>query len=301
MTPAIPNQVRTPVRSARSVSVGAWRGSGLVWLGETLPRGVHLAARKAPDLAAWGAPCRVERTRPCRVGCTLPRGAHLSLPREVHVAARMAPTLPREVHVAARMAPTLPRGVHLAAPLVAPASDMGALTDTSRGKVHPTRQGGGHVRIDYGICAGSRAVVRPKSGEHGSITVWLLGLAVMVLFVGGLSLDLWRVFSARQLLGNAADAAAIAGATGIDTARFRSTGQLALDPSTAMQRVGDSLAHQGGLPLTAPPGVDVTQDPPQVVVVLTGQVRLTLLRVLLPNQRPLTIRVRAVSVPREVP
>jgi Putative Flp pilus-assembly TadE/G-like len=284
MTAAMPDQMRTPVRSAsaRSVSVGAWWGSGLVWLGKTLPRGVHVAARKAPEFAAWGAACRVARTRVCRVEGTLPRGVHLSLPR----------------------------GVHVAAPLVAPASDMGALTDAPRGKVHPTRQGGGHVRTDYGICAGSRAVVgpksgeavvRPKSGEHGSITVWLLGLAVMVLFVGGLSLDLWRAFSARQLLANAADAAAIAGATGIDTARFRSTGQLALDPSMAMQRAGDSLAHQGGLPLTAPPGVDVTQDPPQVVVVLTGQVRLTLLRVLLPNQPPLTIRVRAVSVPREVP
>ena len=191
--------------------------------------------------------------------------------------------------------------MHLGVPLAAPASVMGALTDGLRGKVHPTQQGGGHVRTDYGICAGSTAVVRPKSGEQGSITVWLLGIVVMVLFVGGLSLDLWRAFSARQLLANAADAAAIAGATGIDTARFRNTGQLALDPSTAAQRAGDSLAHQGGLPLTALPGVDVTPDPPQVVVVLTGQVRLTLLRVLLPNQPPLTIRVRAVSVPREVP
>jgi Flp pilus assembly protein TadG len=136
---------------------------------------------------------------------------------------------------------------------------------------------------------------------RGSITVWLLGLAVLVLFVGGLSLDLWRAFSARQLLANAADAAAVAGATGIDTARFRDTGRLTLDPPLAMQRAGDSLAHQGGLPLATPPGVEVTPDPPQVVVVLTGQVRLTLMRVLLPNQAPLTIRVRAASVPREIP
>jgi len=143
--------------------------------------------------------------------------------------------------------------------------------------------------------------VRPKGGERGSITIWLLGLAVMVLFVGGLSLDLWRAFSARQLLANAADAAAIAGATGIDTARFRATGQVVLDPDVAGQRIRDSLAHQGGLPLAAPPGVAVDPDPPQVAVVLTGQVRLTLLHVLLPYQPPLTIRVRAVSVPREVP
>ncbi len=153
------------------------------------------------------------------------------------------------------------------------------------------QEGGGHAR----------AAKQSKVRERGSITVWLLGLAVLVLFVGGLSLDLWRAFSARQLMANAADAAAIAGATGIDTARFRDTGQLALDPPVAMQRAGDSLAHQGGLPLTTQPGVEVTPDPPQVVVVLTGQVRFTLLRVLLPNQAPLTIRVRAASVPREIP
>jgi hypothetical protein len=147
----------------------------------------------------------------------------------------------------------------------------------------------------------SRAARTACGGERGSITVWLLGLAVLLLFVGGLSLDLWRAFGARQLLANAADAAAIAGSTGIDTARFRDTGQIVLDPGLAGERVRDSLAHQGGVPLTAPPAVEVDADPPQVAVVLTGRVRLTLLHVLLPYQPPLTIRVRAVSVPREVP
>jgi hypothetical protein len=142
---------------------------------------------------------------------------------------------------------------------------------------------------------------RAGAGERGSITVWLLGLAVLLLFVVGLSHDLWRAFGARQLLANAADAAAIAGSTGIDTAHFRDTGQIVLDPALAGQRVRDSLAHQGGVPLTAPPRVEVDPDPPRVAVVLTGQVRLTLLHVLLPYQPPLTIQVRAVSVPREVP
>lgn len=144
-------------------------------------------------------------------------------------------------------------------------------------------------------------VVRPGERERGSITIWLLGLAALLLFVGGLSLDLWRAVSARQLLANAADAAAIAGSTGIDTARFRDTGQIVLDPAVAGQRVQDSLTHQGRVPLVAPPAIQVDPDPPQVAVVLTGQVRLTLLHVLLPNQPPLTIRVRAVSAPREVP
>ncbi|HEX8860358.1 MAG TPA: pilus assembly protein TadG-related protein [Actinomycetes bacterium] len=140
---------------------------------------------------------------------------------------------------------------------------------------------------------------RPR--ERGSITVWLLGLAVLLLFAGGLSLDLWRAVGARQLLANAADAAAIAGSTGIDDARLRATGEVVLDPEVAGQRARDSLAHQGGVPIAAPPAIEVQASPPVVAVVLTGRVRLTLLRVLLPNQPPLTMRVRAVSAPREVP
>jgi hypothetical protein len=145
-----------------------------------------------------------------------------------------------------------------------------------------------------------RRAYRPGDRERGSITIWLLGLAVLLLFAGGLSLDLWRAVGARQLLANAADAAAIAGSTGIDTARFRDTGEIVLDPAVAEQRVRDSLAHQGA-PLTVPPAIEVDPDPPRVQVVLTGRVRLTLLHVLLPNQPPLTIRVSAVSAPREVP
>lgn len=145
-----------------------------------------------------------------------------------------------------------------------------------------------------------RRAFRPGDRERGSITVWLLGLAVLLLFAGGLSLDLWRAVGARQLLANAADAAAIAGSTGIDTARFRDTGEIVLDPAVAEQRVRGSLAHQGA-PLAVPPAIEVAPDPPRVQVVLTGRVRLTLLHVLLPNQPPLTIRVSAVSAPREVP
>ena len=36
--------------------------------------------------------------------------------------------------------------------------------------------------------------------ERGSITFWVLGLAVATLFIGGLSVDLWRVMSDRREL-----------------------------------------------------------------------------------------------------
>jgi Flp pilus assembly protein TadG len=225
--------------------------------------------------AAWVALCRADRS-------PLPRGSRL--------AAWLAPIGPNPATFTTfHAAKQDPRG-NPPSPTRQGATTRAAERDP-RGKPPPS------ARQRRAI----RAAKNLHVPERGSITVWLLGLAVLVLFVGGLSLDLWRAFSARQLLANAADAAAVAGATGIDTARFRDTGQLALDPPLAMQRAGDSLAHQGGLPLVTPPGVEVTPDPPQVVVVLTGQVRLTLMRVLLPNQAPLTIRVRAASVPREIP
>jgi Flp pilus assembly protein TadG len=52
--------------------------------------------------------------------------------------------------------------------------------------------------------------------ERGWMTLWFLGLCVMLLFVGGLSLDLWHAFSERRSLAAAADAGARAGASMID-------------------------------------------------------------------------------------
>ncbi|MGH9030897.1 MAG: pilus assembly protein TadG-related protein, partial [Acidimicrobiia bacterium] len=48
------------------------------------------------------------------------------------------------------------------------------------------------------------------------MTVWMLGLCLMLLLLGGISLDLWRAFSERRALASAADAAAIAGASALD-------------------------------------------------------------------------------------
>src|SRR6266508_533658 len=86
------------------------------------------------------------------------------------------------------------------------------------------------------------ADTRPR--ERGQVTVWMLGLAVMLLFLGGLSLDLWRAFNQRQDLATAVEAAAIAGGSGIDEVRFRSTGTLALAPPRAEQLAISNLRSQ---------------------------------------------------------
>jgi Flp pilus assembly protein TadG len=137
----------------------------------------------------------------------------------------------------------------------------------------------------------------PGPRQRGQVTVWMLGLAVMLLFLGGLSLDLWRAFTERQALANAVEAAAIAGGSGIDEARFRSTGTLALAPQRAEQLAVGNLRSQPVFPRLNSAQVNATDA--QVEVVATTTVQFTLLRVLLPDDRPFTVQVRAVSVPRE--
>jgi uncharacterized membrane protein len=139
--------------------------------------------------------------------------------------------------------------------------------------------------------------LRPAPGDdRGTIVIWLLGLCVVLLCMGGVSLDLWRVLSERRALAGVADAASIAGATGVDEAAFRSTGAVRLDVGLAEQRARASLLGQADVgPLT---GAGITATPEAVTVVLTGSVPLTLLRVLVPDAGAIDLQVRAVAGPR---
>lgn len=129
--------------------------------------------------------------------------------------------------------------------------------------------------------------------ERGSVTVWLLGLCVCLLFLGGLSVDLWRVMNVRRELAGLADSAAIEGATALDEAAFRASGVVRLDPATAQQRARAYLA--GRLRPGAGAGVNGSAD--RVVVRLTEPVRLSLLGALLPGQQ-LRVEVHAEVEPR---
>lgn len=134
--------------------------------------------------------------------------------------------------------------------------------------------------------------------EAGTVTIWLLGLCVVLLAVGGLSLDLWRAFSERRALAGAADAAAVAGASGLDVDAFRATGEVTLDPAAARALAAANLADQ--VDLDALTGADITATPAIVIVTITGSVDLTLTRVLL-DAMPLTIRVTATAEPTRSP
>lgn len=132
------------------------------------------------------------------------------------------------------------------------------------------------------------------SDDAGWVTLWLLGLAVMLLALGGLSLDLWRVFSERRDLAGAVDAAAAAGASGIDAGRFRATGELALDPPVVEALVAENLAAQTDLRSLTHVAVEANSR--AVTVTAVGAVDLTLTRTLIPLG-PLTIRVDATAEP----
>jgi len=117
---------------------------------------------------------------------------------------------------------------------------------------------------------------RASLGQRGTITLWLLGLCVMLLPLGGLGLDLGRAFSARRSLGAAADAAALAGAGALDVGAYRADGTVRLDPALAEARARRSVADQ--VDDDAIRSVRVRIGEQSLTVDVEGRVDLTLLR-----------------------
>jgi Flp pilus assembly protein TadG len=131
--------------------------------------------------------------------------------------------------------------------------------------------------------------------DRGSVTVWTLGMVLVVMFLGAISFDLWSGFSTRRNLAAAADQAAQAGANGLDETLFRSTGERRLDPNRAEALADQSLAAQGLDGLTS---VVVDADTDRIIVELTADVDVGLLRIF-GGGDPLVVHVRAVGQPRE--
>ncbi len=135
---------------------------------------------------------------------------------------------------------------------------------------------------------------RSRRAERGTITLWLLGLCLMLLPLGGLGLDLGRAFSTRRSLGAAADAAALAGAGAIDVAAYRADGTVRLDPLRAETRARRSVAEQ--LDDAAVDAVRIRVEGDTVTVEVQGDVDLTLLR-LLQGAEPFTVAASATARP----
>ncbi len=140
-------------------------------------------------------------------------------------------------------------------------------------------------------------IPRRRAGgqESGTITLWLLGLCLMLFLVGGISLDLWHAFSERRSLTAAADAAAVAGATALDTAAYRATGAVRLVPVEAERRAEASLRDQ--LDRKALRSIRVRADVTGIEVEVHGSVPLTLLQLADPGDE-LDVTVHATARPR---
>ncbi|MDX1619402.1 MAG: pilus assembly protein TadG-related protein [Nitriliruptorales bacterium] len=140
---------------------------------------------------------------------------------------------------------------------------------------------------------------RWHTDQTGSMTLWMVGLTMLVLAIGGISVDLWRAQAERRELAAIADAAAFAGASGLDTVAFRRDGSLQLDPHLAEQLSRADLAVQDGAGRVH--HVAVVADPDHIRVTLEGEVDLTLLGLLAPGHDPLPVRVSATAEPQLVP
>ena len=132
--------------------------------------------------------------------------------------------------------------------------------------------------------------------DEGSITVWTLGMVLIVMMVGALSFGLWSGFSARRELAGAADQAAQAGANALDESFFRSTGLRRLDPARAEDLAVASLRAQD-----LADGVDVVVEAndERVRVELRASVDAGLLGIL-DGGEPLVVRVESIGQPQEV-
>jgi Flp pilus assembly protein TadG len=134
--------------------------------------------------------------------------------------------------------------------------------------------------------------------ESGTITLWMLGLCLMLFLLGGISLDLWRAFSERRSLAATADAAAVAGASALDEAAYRSSGAVRLMPADAQRRARASLAEQLDRRALRDARVEATED--TVVVTLGGSVDFSLLQIVAPGDE-FAITVHATARPQASP
>jgi len=128
------------------------------------------------------------------------------------------------------------------------------------------------------------------------MVVWCLLLAMLFLPLGGLSVDLWHGIEVQRQLQAAAEAAALAGSSGINVAQYRAQGCIALDPGTAVGLAEANLAAQTGLGPLAGSTFTASENDEEISVSLREDVHLTLLS-LVEGDRPLVVAATATSTP----
>ena len=115
-----------------------------------------------------------------------------------------------------------------------------------------------------------------RSNEGGYASILVLGMTLVAIGVAGLAVDGTRAFLFRRTLQNAADAAALAGASEIDRTALYSSGgsDVVIDADAARERAAEWLARRSIATRAA-----VLADDAGVRVRLEGEVETTFLRI----------------------
>ena len=118
---------------------------------------------------------------------------------------------------------------------------------------------------------------RVRRDEEGfSMVIWTMDLAVVLFAVIYLVTDAWRLIAADRALSAAVDAAAAAGANGIDEDAYRANATVRLDPARAEALARQSLAEQDDADVFV--GVTISAAPDRITVAADRNVQLLLLR-----------------------
>jgi uncharacterized membrane protein len=131
--------------------------------------------------------------------------------------------------------------------------------------------------------------------DRGSMTLWMLGLSLLLLLFGGLAVDFWRALALQRELAAVADSAAIAAASGIDEEHYRLTGEVLVDPARA-DSLGVGYANAQDVDLVGLV-VSTAADGSSVSVLVVGELELGLMGVFVDQTEPLTVNARAIAVP----
>jgi hypothetical protein len=131
------------------------------------------------------------------------------------------------------------------------------------------------------------------------VTLWALGLSVLLLLFGGLMVDFWRALALQRELAAVAGSAAIAAASGIDEEHYRATGEVLIDSGRARD-LGSTYADSQDVSLSGL-SVVTSDDRTSVTVEATDHLEFGLLGVFVDQDAPLLIRAEATAVPLSVP
>ncbi len=130
--------------------------------------------------------------------------------------------------------------------------------------------------------------------ERGTVVLWVLGLCVVLFFLGGLGLDLWRGIATRRELSAMADSVATAAANGVDEPSLRAGGAVSLDPARVRAIANETLARDDRAADLESIVVEVRGD--EVVVVLEDEIPFSLLGIFVQGD-PLTVTATATATP----